>query len=183
MMRRFGWLIGLAILILGAIVLLDRCTRDAVEAGATLPPPSVAVSSADPRGGADASTAAAAAERIRQRDEAMLEAVTTLQAYLGEVGAQAWSKADPYWANDRPAANSEADLRKLDKLRALRIENDIPKPLDSEPVPNALEIPVELRATVEGEAQRRYRGWYRMRRAVADGSWEITSASVQVVTP
>ena len=89
----------------------------------------------------------------------------------------------PFWAGKGPpAASGEADLRSLEKLRLLRSENGNPRPLDSEVVANALDIPVELRASLQGQPLRRDRGWYRMRRAVVDGGWDITSASITPVT-
>ncbi|MGI8561335.1 MAG: hypothetical protein ACR2J7_07875 [Luteimonas sp.] len=48
-----------------------------------------------------------------------------------------------------PARSCEADLRTLDSLCALRIHNGTPTALDSEPAPNALEIPVALRASLD----------------------------------
>ena len=113
----------------------------------------------------------------------MYVAVSTLHRYLAALGGADRAKADAFWTGKTPpAASGEADLRSLKDLHSFRIENGTPKPLDSESVPNALEIPVELRANLQGQPLRRYRGWYRMRRAVADGGWEITSASITPVT-
>ncbi|MCY7353572.1 MAG: hypothetical protein LH470_00500 [Lysobacter sp.] len=137
--------------------------------------PAVATSDANP---------AAAAELARLRDAryaAYADAASAVQGYLSAIGAQDWKKANPYWSNQQPGSG-EADLRSMKKLHALRIESDTPKALDQEPVPNALEVPVNLRASFQdGQPLRRYRGWYRLRRKVSGEGWEITSASIDAV--
>lgn len=121
-------------------------------------------------------------EQIRRHDDALYAAVATLQRYLAALGGDDRAAADAFWAGGSPPRDpNEADLRNLRELRGLRIENGKPQALDSEPVPRALEIPVELRVSVANGPLRRYQGWYRMRRAVADDRWEITSASVALV--
>lgn len=182
MMKRPLLLFVLLALVAAGIVLLRSCgdaaEQDSMDAATS--------SQAGPVGdatGADADAAARARAMARQREDAMHAAVATLHRYLAALGGTDRAAADAFWAGkEPPAASGEADLRNLEKLRSLRSENGKPKPLDSEVVPNALEIPVELRAGLQGQPLRRYRGWYRMRRAVADGGWEITSASITPVT-
>jgi hypothetical protein len=163
------------------IVLLRSCGDIAPTAGdATMPSQAGRVDDAAGRTATDADARALALSR--QREAAMHAAVSTLHRYLAALGGTDRGKADAFWAGKRPpAASGEADLRSLQGLQSLRTENGTPRPLDSEAVPNALEIPVDLRASLAGKPLQRYRGWYRMRRAVADGGWEITSASIEAV--
>lgn len=179
MQSRILWLLLAAIILIGAVLGLRDCQRGftpdegaatdiAAPATATAPDPAAAEQAAKRR----------ALER--RRIDAMSAAVSTLHEYLAALGSNDRAAADAFWTGKHPPADSgEADLRTLKGLLSLRIQNRAPKPLDSEDVPAALEIPVELRASVEGQALRRYRGWYRLRRAV-DGHWEITSASVDL---
>lgn len=180
MQARTLWLLLAAVLLVCAIVGIRSCRNDAApDADAA----TAASAAADNAASGDAAAEAEAAqlrERIRRHDEALYAAVATLQRYLAALGSEDRAKADAFWAGDRPPADThEADLRTLQNLRGLRIENGRPKALDSQPVPSALEIPVELRAGFEDGPMRRYRGWYRLRRT-GDGSWKITSASVDV---
>ncbi|HST44858.1 MAG TPA: hypothetical protein VLK29_06505 [Luteimonas sp.] len=124
------------------------------------------------------------AATVQRRNAALQSAVDTLQRYLAALGATDKAAADAYWANGRvPARSGEADLRALQDLRAVRIENGTPVALDSEDVPTALEIPVQLRVSRKGAAPTRYAGWYRLRRAITGERWEITSASIDALPP
>ena len=182
MMKRPLLLFVLLALVAVGIVLLRSCGDAAPQDSADATTSSQAGRAADGTG-PEADAAARARAIARQREEAMHAAVSTLHRYLAALGGTDRAAADAFWAGKQPpAASGEADLRSLEKLRSLRSENGKPKPLDAEPVPNALEIPIELRASLQGQPLRRYRGWYRMRRAVADGGWEITSASIAPVT-
>jgi hypothetical protein len=182
MQGRLLWWALTAVLLVCAIAGVRSCEKarvvpvsvatPAATAGATPP-------SANTPG--DAQSAKLRAQ-IKQHDDALYAAVATLQRYLAALGGEDRAKADAFWVGKRaPADSHEADLRTLKDLRGLRIENGKPKPLDSQPVPAALEIPVELRVSTKGSPLRRYQGWYRLRRGVADGQWEISSASVDVV--
>ena len=87
--------------------------------------------------------------------------------------------ADTFWGYQRmPCGSEEADLRALKNLSGLRIENQVPEPLDKEPVPELLRIPVDLRATLENGENRRYKGWYRLRRSQVEQRWELTGVLV-----
>lgn len=181
MQARTLWLLLAAVLLICAIAGVRSCRHDgASDAGVA----TAATSDGDGTASANDAAAAEAAElreRIRRHDEALYAAVATLQRYLAALGSDDRAKADAFWDGDGPPEDTrEADLRSLEQLRGLRIENGKPKALDSQPVPSALEIPVELRAGFEDGPMRRYRGWYRLRRA-GDGNWKITSASVDVV--
>ncbi|ALN90297.1 hypothetical protein [Lysobacter gummosus] len=117
----------------------------------------------------------------RQRQQAYVEAVDVLHTYLQQLGSGKREEAGKHWAYQRqPRGNEESDLRALKNLRAVRIENETPKPLDQEPVPELLEIPVDLRVTLENGEGRRYKGWYRMRRNTVDRHWELTAVSIAV---
>ena len=182
MQGRLLWGLLAAVLLVCAIAGIRSCRQDAATAAAVVPPVSGTATTAPTPDAASDAEAAKLRARIRRHDDALYAAVATLQRYLAALGGGDHAKADAFWVGKRPPADShEADLRALKNLRGLRIENGTPKPLDSEPVPGALEIPVELRVSVEGSPLRRYRGWYRLRRAVADGQWEISSASVDAV--
>lgn len=174
-------LAGVALLVVVGVVLGVRSCSTGEGAPthaamATLPP--------DASGAASGRAAADAAARqalMQRRNDAMVDAASTLHHYLAALPGDR-AKADTFWAGGKPPSDSgESDLRALEDLRALRIQNRTPTALDSEPVPNSLQVPVELRAIVGNASMRHYRGWYRMRRAVADGGWEITSASIDVL--
>lgn len=132
---------------------------------------------------AAATTAPAAdATQARLHKEARYAAIATLHRYLGALSARDWQKADAFWVHDNaPVQSGEADLRVLTTLRSLRIENGSPKQIGTDAVPVALEIPVRLRARLEGGDVQHYQGRYRLRRAVVDDGWEITSASLAIV--
>ncbi|MEP6632722.1 MAG: hypothetical protein ABJA62_00785 [Luteimonas sp.] len=172
----------LALLLVCGALLMHSHQRDSASAieGATSP----AMNGAAQIDGQTTAANARALSIAAKREEAMRTAVSTLHRYLATLAEVDRAKADAFWAGKRPpAVTHEADLRSLKTLQALRIENGLPKPLDSAAVPEALEIPVQLRISREDQSTRRYHGWYRMRRAVADGHWEITSASIDEDSP
>jgi hypothetical protein len=137
---------------------------------------------------ADDAAARARADAARRADalsqrrlEAMNEAVNKLHLYLQQLSSGKREQADRHWAYQRmPRGNEEADLRSIKQFTSMRIENDTPKQLDQEAVPESLEIPVELRVDVADGESRRYTGWYRMRRSPLDRSWELTATSLSV---
>lgn len=176
------WLLSALVLVAVLVIGVRSCVHHEPETDITLAPGSADVVAVTPQDTAADAEAARLREQIRQHDDALYAAVATLQSYLAALGGDDRASADAFWAGGRPPRDSrEADLRNLQDLRGFRIENGRPEALDSEAVPRALEIPVELRVSVANGPLRRYRGWYRMRRAVADNRWEITSASMEAV--
>lgn len=183
MIRRRPWL--LAAIVVGACLLLlargcgDR--GDDEDSGASGTAPAVA-----PPGAGDEADAAEAARRAQALAyaEAMRAAVDTLHKYLTALGEDQ-ARADAYWSGGAPppGEDGEADLRTLHDLRALRIENGRPRALDSQAIPAALEIPVQLRVSLQGAPQRHYGGYYRLRRAISGDHWEITSAAIDALPP
>lgn len=131
----------------------------------------------------ESTDAIARASRLdSQRARAISDAVDTLHGYLRELGSGEREQAEQRWAYQRsPSVNEEAGLRSLAGLQALRIDNGTPKPLDAAPVPAYLEIPVELRASIDGGQVLRFRGWYRLRHNPVTTRWELTAASVAPV--
>lgn len=114
----------------------------------------------------------------------MQDAVSVLHRYLAALGSGDDVASASYWSGGVvPRVSGEADLRTRGPLRSLRSKTGMPTPLDASPLPDALEVPVELRAAVDGSTMLLYSGSYRLRRRVADGGWEITSAAVTVRTP
>lgn len=179
MNHRSLWLFALALLVGIALLLGKSCTRDdAAGNGAAVAP------ATSDTGAPDRPSESRTANTAGQRQQAISAAVDTLHRYLFALSTGDHTKADAFWLGGRPAAApAEADLRSL-KGASARIENDPPEPLDSEAVPAALEIPIELRISVDGEPVRHYSGWYRLRATnPAQGPWKITSASVRVRTP
>lgn len=177
--NRWLWILGVVVLLLCAAAGLRSCLHDDGDDAASTPAgtPAAQPNTADTTAATDATAAQRAL--VARRNEAMASAVSALHAYLAALGGEDRAKADAYWAGGRPPTRTgEADLRDLKNLRALRSRNGTPSRLDSDPVPNALEIPIELRASFSDAPQRRYRGWYRLRRAVTGDGWEITSASI-----
>ena len=183
MIRRWPWLLA-AFVVCGCLLVLARgCGRDATIAE---PDTADGAPAALPRAGDDAAANADAARRAQAAAyaEAMRSAVDTVHKYLTALGEDQ-ARADAYWSGGAPPPgdSSEADLRTLRDLRALRIENGNPRPLDSQAVPAALEIPVQLRVSLQGAPQRRYDGYYRLRRAISGDRWEITSAAIDALPP
>lgn len=155
----------------------QRQADDRAAATATAPAP--------PRDDAAARAAAEAARRAQaqnqQRADAMTEAVNTLHLYLQQLSSGKRELAEKHWAYERqPRGNEEAGLRQIEQFSAMRIQNETPEPLDQEIVPESLQIPVELRVSLPGGENRRYTGWYRMRRDPVDRSWKLTATSLSV---
>lgn len=155
------------------------CQRHAGDADGEVAAPQTAAP-ASPAGDAAPSQAELRAQATeKKRNQAMNEAVDTLHRYLQRIGAGDTEAAAKFWGYQRsPRGNEESDLRALKNLRGLRIENETPEPLDKEPVPELLRIPVELRATLENGENRRYKGWYRLRRNQVEQRWELTGVLV-----
>lgn len=128
----------------------------------------------------DASTAPAALAKDasdRAHAAATRAAVSTLYAYIGALPGQDRTRADAFWVGGKPpVATGEADLRALRSPKGMRLQNWTPTFIDS--TRNAVEIPVALRVHLADASIRRYRGWYRLRRATAGDRWEIISASI-----
>ena len=103
------------------------------------------------------------------------DALQTLHAYLAVLFKTDRSDADRYWRDGRPAGG-EGELRTLVDVTGIRADNTRPEPLDAQPVPDALQIPVRLRVGGTGPL-RHYSGHYRMQ-YTPDG-WRITSASIE----
>ncbi len=143
------------------------------------PPPATAEASAPPvatpADPAPATAATAEPARAAQESAAAREALATLHAYLGALPGDP-ARADTFWAGGRPNGG-DAPLRELAGLRAMRVDNGRPRPLDDNRPPRAFEIPVHLRLDVEA-GPARVAGWYRLR-ARATGGWEISSASLR----
>lgn len=121
-----------------------------------------------------------------RRFQTLREAVSTLHQYLAALPAGNREQLAAFWASKQiPADSGEADLHDLQGLRALRMRNDTPQSLDqataTKGVPEALQIPVTLRAQLKSGDGHDYAGWYRMRRSAVDDRWKITSASIQQV--
>ncbi|MFK3650690.1 hypothetical protein ACI2IY_19955 [Lysobacter enzymogenes] len=154
------------------------CQRNAGEAdSAATPAPSATPAPQAASGPSEAELRARAVEK--QRNQAMSDAVDTLHRYLQHIGAGEAEEAGKFWGYQRaPRGNEESDLRSLKNLRALKIENLPPEPLDKEPVPELVRIPVELRASLEDGEIRRYKGWYRLRRNQVEQRWELTGVLV-----
>ena len=174
MSHRAWWLVIASIVLLGiAVAVQEGLRRDADD----VPSPDSPVATASDTSGAspDAATAAANAELRAAHDAAMRDAVSAVHAYLAALFKEDRSEADALWLHGRPATQGEADLRTLEHVTGLRIDNTRPQPLDAAPVPTALRIPVHLRIGGEGPL-RRYGGHYDLRR---DGdTWRITAASI-----
>lgn len=168
-----------------AIVLLAGrgCARsiEASSAAGDIPPASAgataAVESAPTAADPDSAL-------VARRHADMQDAVSVVHRYLAALGSGDSATSASYWSGGIvPRASGEADLRSRGPLRSLRSKTGMPTPLDASPIPDALEVPVELRAAVDGSPMLLYAGSYRLRRRVADGGWEITSASIDARAP
>ncbi|KAF1720707.1 hypothetical protein [Pseudoxanthomonas wuyuanensis] len=170
--------LGAGMLLLGSLYGCSCAPQPPASEAGSAPPASV-----QPAGSDAAATgpedAAALAQRQAQA-EAMSQAVSQLHGYLGAVGARDWSKADAYWSGGKPPPRpDDYPVRALEDMQALRIRNERPQPLDNELPSRAVEVPVQLRVTLDSGASRQLVGWYRLRRKVDGSGWEITSASLQ----
>lgn len=169
-----------------AVIALASCARtpqpiagDAANADASRTSQAAVTSTADAP--AQAATGNRQALQQRRHDEAMRDAVAAVHGYLRHAGSRERAQAEARWAYNRlPPVGEEAGLRTL-PLRALRIENGPPRALDAEPVPASIEVPVQLRATLEDGSTHRYTGWYRVRRNPVTTTWELTATSLQPV--
>ncbi|MDR6993011.1 hypothetical protein [Luteimonas sp. 3794] len=105
----------------------------------------------------------------------MRDAVSAVHAYLAALFKDDRSEADALWIHGRPATPGEADLRTLEGVTGVRIDNERPQPLDAASVPTALRVPARLRIGGQGPL-RRYTGHYDLRRD--SEAWRITAASI-----
>jgi hypothetical protein len=181
MRRHWRWLAAIVVLLAAVGVVRGCATGGGTDAAVAPTRAQEARSGRAPD--ATASGSGIAARELEARRAAYRSAISTLQRYLAALGDDV-ARADAYWAGGTPpAASGEADLRSLRDLRALRIENRMPVPLDTDAVPGAVEIQVELRVGLKDVPMRRYQGWYRLRRAIDGERWEITSASIDASPP
>lgn len=170
-------------IVLGMTLLLFVSCSCQREPDATARKPEAAAPATDAPTAAQIAESEAAQALALKYARALQDAASTVHSYLGELSGGRREEADKRWAYHRlPQGNEEADLRSLTDLLALQIRNDEPKALDKEPVPESIEVPVNLRASFKNGEVRRYTGWYRLRRSpVSDSSWELTSVSLSVV--
>ncbi|WP_394004398.1 hypothetical protein ACF3M1_04785 [Luteimonas sp. WGS1318] len=171
MSHRAWWLVIATLILLGIALAVHDATRSPAYGSSAVsgaPVDASAASAGDARTAADAALA-------RARNQAIAEAVQTLHAYLAVLFKSDRSEADGYWRDGRPEAG-EGELRTLADVTGIRADNARPEPLDTQPVPDALQIPVRLRVGGTGPL-RHYSGHYRMQRI--DGGWRITSASIE----
>ncbi|MEF3080805.1 hypothetical protein V3391_01060 [Luteimonas sp. SMYT11W] len=174
MSHRAWWLVIATIVLLGiAVAVQEGLRRDADDLPSPDSPAAAASTASAPS--PDAAGAAASAGLQAAHDAAMRDAVSAVHAYLAALFKDDRSEADAMWIHGRPASQGEADLRTLENVTGLRVDNARPQPLDATPVPAALRIPVHLRIGGQGPL-RRYSGHYDLRR---DGeTWRITAASI-----
>lgn len=178
MSRSMWWLLA-AVCVACAILLgLRSCADDGTptDARGAASPTAIAATPAD----ADAAALSASGQpRLDARTAAIRAAVSTLHQYIAALPGDDRAKADAFWVGGKPPARTgEADLRALQGPRALRLQNGTPGFIGAGE--DALEIPVELRISFADAPLRRYRGWYRLRRAISGDRWEITSASIDL---
>lgn len=146
-----------------------RRSADAMETPATPTPP------------APEDTAALADVQALEtrRATALRDAGGVVQRYLTFAGGADWKAADALWAYRRtPSASEEAGIRTVLPARAMRVQSGPPRPLDAEPVPAYVEVPVKLRIDQKEGPQLRYTGWYRLRRNGVEQEWELIAASL-----
>ena len=171
MSHRAWWLVIATLVLLGIALAVHEATRTPVDL--TTAAPTASGGTSDVSAGAAGDTMDA--DTARARNEAITEAVQTLHAYLAVLFKTDRSDADRYWRDGRPASG-EGELRTLVDVTGIRADNTRPEPLDAQPVPDALQIPVRLRVGGTGPL-RHYSGHYRMQ-YTPDG-WRITSASIE----
>lgn len=174
MSHRALWLVIATIVLLGIAVAVQEGLRRNMH-DAPLPDSSSAAAVDTSAASATAAAATASAELRAAHDAAMQDAVSAVHAYLAALFKDDRSEADALWIHGRPATQGEADLRTLEHVTGLRVDNERPQPLDATPVSTALRVPVRLRIGGQGPL-RRYSGHYDLR---LDGeTWRITAASI-----
>lgn len=173
MSHRAWWLVISAIVLLCIAVTVqdglrraeDRAAREATTAAA---PPTNQSGPATIDTGIDA-------QMQQARNDAMTAAVTVLHTYVAALFKTDRSDADALWVDGHPATHGEADLRTLEGVTGVRVDNGRPDPLDTAPVPTQLRVPVHLRVGGQGPL-RHYDGHYDLRRE--GENWRISGASI-----
>ncbi len=111
--------------------------------------------------------------------QAFAGAASTVQAYLSDLGAGDLVRAGRWWAGRKPDVRGDALLRAAVPVRGLRITTGVPRALDDEVPPRAVEVPVRLRLGDDETSAPRLQGHYWLRATGGSGGWEITSATLQ----
>lgn len=171
-MKRGRLVIALVGVVL-AVVVFRSCSSadDAPAPGTTAPAPAP-----------EAGDAAARSADADARQRSLRDAAATVEVYLQRFVTRDIAGADALWVDGRPpAVSGEADLRLVERLRGIHITIDNVTAIDSLRVPEAVEVPVNLRAGFYEGPMRYYRGVYRLR-LVAPGQWRITSAQLQATS-
>ncbi|WP_454831940.1 hypothetical protein [Pseudoxanthomonas wuyuanensis] len=169
--------LGVGVLLLGSLYGCSCAPQPPASEAGDGHPASAQQAGADVPGTGPEDAATQAQQRAQA--EAMSQAVSQLHGYLGAIGAKDWNKADAYWSGGKPPPRpDDYPVRALQDMQALRIRNERPEPLDNDRPSNAIEVPVQLRITLNSGASRELIGWYRLRRKIDGGGWEITSASL-----
>ena len=168
-----GPLLLVTVLLLGGC----SCSREPVaEPAASAAGSTQATPVQDP---ATAASQAASAQALANNSTGLSQAASAVHAYLAAVAAKDWAKADAFWVGGKPPPQpDDYSVRSLQDLGSMRINNDVPKPLDQEIPTRAVEIPVVLRVR-KSDGIQEIKGWYRLRRKITDDGWEITSASMR----
>lgn len=183
-MRNTVRLVAIVTLVLVILLLwmlrVRQPTIDAASAPAQTSP--ATATRTTPASATDANAEPADNQDMR-RFRALRAAVNTLHEYLSGLPAGDRQRLSTFWERGRlPDASGDADLHQLANLRAFRIKIDPPRSLDKETneagIPDAVEIPVSLQASLQSGEGRTYTGWYRMRRSTTDDRWQITSANI-----
>ena len=166
-----GSLLVTVVLLLGGC----SCGRQADVDAASAPAPQ-AIPSQEP---ADTEAAALKLQASAENSAALSQAASTLHAYLAASAGKDWSKADAFWVGGKVSPRpDDYAVRSIEDLGSMRINTDVPVPLDDDSPPRAVEIPVILRVR-GGNGISEIKGWYRLRRKISGDGWEITSASMR----
>lgn len=144
---------------------------EAVGASAVRPQPASAAtaptSSAPTSPGVDDAATAAALD----------EASGVLHRYLQLAGAARWDEADALWAPHRvPDGHDEDGLRDRMPVRALKIRNRLPEPLDDARPPTRVRVVLRLDMNGRDRQPHHYEGEYRLRRDDVTRQWQLVSA-------
>lgn len=172
----------LSIVVLLALVLAWRACRPLPATPLEIPPPAdtvVEAQSPEATGTADAGLIDDGA-----RSQALASAKSAVHAYLAALAGPDPQQADQWWAKGRPGrSRGDAILRTKEPLRSLRITSASARPLDADPVPRVVEVPVRLRLGLADGSTRLVQGDYRLRARKDGEGWEITSAALQAELP
>lgn len=167
----------------------------APSTSSTAPIPDQAVADAP---AAAPTTTATAQETATQTDQAGSDsgqatpaaARQTIIDYYAAIDARDYAKAYSLWSNDGAASGQSLEHFSGGYANTRSVKASVGEPIDEEGAAGSrfIQVPVELEAVQHDGSERRYRGRFILRAAMADGAseerqrWHLASAEIQRLT-